>query len=181
MYSAIKHNGRPLYELARKGITVERESRKVTIFSLELLEHGDDFFSYKTHCSKGTYVRTLTEDLARALNCVAHVTYLRRLTVSHFAEKQMITLETLENLAKEGNLAALDKLLLPIESIFSAWPKIQISEQIAYYLKQGQPVVIPRAPSSGLVMLEDKNSQFLGVGEIIEDGRVAPRRLISQA
>jgi tRNA pseudouridine55 synthase len=176
MYSALKHQGKPLYELARQGITVDREPRRLTVYRLTVLAFTQDTIQFELHCSKGTYVRTLVDDFGEILGCGAHVTALRRLTVGGFSELQMVDLERLRSLT---TLEELDQHLLPLQSALSHWPQVSVAESILFYLRQGSPVVIAQAPTSGWVCLVDKQSRFIGVGEIQEDGRVAPRRLLS--
>ena len=178
MYSAVKHKGERLYKLARQGVEVEREARKVDIHSLELLDFSAPAFEIDVHCSKGTYVRTLVEDIGEQLGCGAHVTALRRLAVGPFDDSQLIDMETLEATAAES-MAALDRLLLPMESGLSQWPGVRLSGDAAFYLRQGQPVLVPQAPTEGWVRLYEGESRFLGMGEILDDGRVAPRRLMT--
>jgi len=177
MYSALKHKGERLYKLAREGVEVEREPRQVTIHALELLTLTPPLAEIRVHCSKGTYVRTLVEDIGEALGCGAHVAGLRRLGVGPFDDTQMIDMEGLRAVAAEGE-HALDQLLLPLESGLAQWPDVRLSGDAAFYLRQGQPVLVPRAPTAGLVRLYEGESRFLGVGEILDDGRVAPRRLM---
>jgi tRNA pseudouridine55 synthase len=179
MYSAIKHQGRPLYELARKGIEVERKSRVVKIYDLKLLDYGVDFFNFEVRCSKGTYVRTLVEDMGEILGCGAHVSALRRLIVGPYQSEKMITLDQIAELAQQEEKTILDNFLLPINTTVSNWPEVILSEAAAYYLRRGQAVIVPHAPTSGMVSMQLKGGRFLGVGEIIEDGRVAPRRLVA--
>ncbi len=177
MYSALKHEGERLYNLARKGVEVKREPRRVTIHALELIAMGDDWLELEVHCSKGTYVRTLAEDIGEALGCGAHVSELRRTQVGPYDDPDaMVTMEQVEAAAEEG-FAALDALLLPIESALAHWPAVTLNEDSAYYLRQGQPVLVPRAPTSGMVRLFEAAGRFIGAGEIQDDGRVAPRRL----
>jgi tRNA pseudouridine55 synthase len=178
MYSAVKHKGERLYKLARQGVEVEREARKVDIHSLELRDFSPPVFEIDVHCSKGTYVRTLVEDIGELLGCGAHVTALRRLAVGPFDDSQLIDMETLEAKAAES-MAALDKLLLPMESGLAQWPGVRLSGDAAFYLRQGQPVLVPQAPTEGWVRLYEGESRFLGMGEILDDGRVAPRRLMT--
>jgi tRNA pseudouridine55 synthase len=130
------------------------------------------------HCSKGTYVRTLVEDIGEELGCGAHVSDLRRLGVGPFDDSAMVTMEMLEQRRDEAGEAGLDTLLLPMESGLANWPDVHLIGDAAFYLRQGQPVLVPRAPTSGLVRLYEGESRFLGVGEILDDGRVAPRRLL---
>jgi tRNA pseudouridine55 synthase len=178
MYSALKHKGERLYNLARQGLEVEREPRTVTIYALELLGFTGDHAELMVHCSKGTYVRTLVEDIGEILGCGAHVSALRRLGVGPFDESGMHDMEALEALASEG-YPALDRLLLPIEAGLAQWPGVSLSGDAAFYLRQGQPVLVPQAPTEGWVRLYEGDQQFIGMGEILDDGRVAPRRLMA--
>lgn len=181
MYSALKHNGERLYNLARQGIEVERKPRPVEIFELTLLTLGEDSLELEVNCSKGTYVRTLAEDIAEALGTVAHVTALRRLSVGPYQDAgQMLTLDALHELLLEGGTDALDAQLRPMESALSGWPEINLSADLAFYVRQGQAVQIPQAPTSGWVRLYDQSGCFMGVGEIQDDGKVAPRRLFGR-
>ena len=181
MFSAIKHQGQPLYKLARQGVEVEREPRPVTVHENRILEHGGDRLVLHIRCSKGTYVRTIAEDLGEALGCGAHVTALRRTAVGPFVIDEAHTLAELEAVRADGGHAALDDLLLPVERAVEHWPEVHLTDLTAYYLSKGQPVIVPRAPTRGWVRIhEDANggSRFLGVGEVLDDGRIAPRRLV---
>jgi len=178
MFSAIKHNGQPLYKLARQGIEVERKQRQVTIHSIKLLGHTENSFSFEVHCSKGTYVRTLVEDMGEVLGCGAHVAVLRRLGAASYQASQMKTLAQLEELAQANEKTEMDSYLLPVDSSINTWPELSVSEAAIYYLKQGQAVIAPEAPDSGWVRLKRKNGDFFGVGEILESGWVTPRRLV---
>lgn len=178
MYSAVKHQGQRLYKLARQGMEVEREPRHITIHKLILEAVDLPFFDIDVHCTKGTYVRTLAEDIGEALGCGAHVAELRRLGVGPYASNKMVTLEQLKELS-EGSFEELDALLLPIESALVQWPDIKLNDDAAYYVKQGQPVQVPHAPTSGWVRMYQAEGRFLGMGQILDDGRVAPRRLMA--
>lgn len=178
MYSAIKHQGKPLYELARAGIEVERQPRAVTIHSLDLLELREDEIELEVHCSKGTYIRTLAEDLGKALGSGAHVIQLRRIQAGPYLLSDTITLDAIEALRDQGGYPALDALLLPASSSVSDFPQVKLNETTAYYFKQGQPVMAPHLPADGWVRIVDGEDRFIGVGEILDDGRVAPRRLV---
>jgi tRNA pseudouridine55 synthase len=180
MFSAIKQNGQPLYKLARQGIEVEREARHITVYGFEYLSHQADQITFTVHCSKGTYVRTLVEDMGEALGCGAHVQELRRLTVGSYKAEQMQDLGKLQELSGQQDFATMDSFLLPVDSAIERWPALALSEAAVYYLKQGQPIIVPYAPTSGWVRLTRKEGGFLGVGEILDDGKVAPRRLIQQ-
>ncbi|TVR65383.1 MAG: tRNA pseudouridine(55) synthase TruB [Candidatus Competibacteraceae bacterium] len=177
MYSALKRGGQPLYKLARQGLEVEREPREVTVHELRLLRLDDAELECELRCSKGTYVRALAADLGEALGCGAHVAALRRTAVEPYDAARMVTLETLRERATE-DCAALDVLLLPPDSAVAQWPAVRVSGDVAFYLRQGQPVLVPRAPTQGWVRLYQDDERFMGLGEILDDGRVAPRRLL---
>ncbi|HEY2567563.1 MAG TPA: tRNA pseudouridine(55) synthase TruB [Candidatus Aquirickettsiella sp.] len=198
MFSALKHKGRPLYKLARQGIIVERSPRIVTIHSLRLLnrdKHADisnlhkdcdpcdtqtmsnvkSILNLEIKCSKGTYIRTLIEDIGEALRCGAYVSDLRRLGVADYHAEQMVSLEELQSLSQ----AECDQKLLSLDSLLNEWPVLRISQAAAYYLYRGQAVLLPNLPKQGLLrLLLQESGRFIGVGEILEDGRVTPRRLV---
>jgi len=176
MYSALKKDGQRLYDLARQGIEIERKARPVTIYSLDLLAFESGEVELEARCSKGTYVRTLAEDLGEKLGCGAYVTELRRTSVGLY-QTQVITLEQLEELA-EGGEDSLDAILLELDSAITDWPKVELDADSAYYIKLGQPVQIARAPTEGLVRIYDEE-RFIGVGKILDDGRVAPKRMMN--
>jgi len=178
MYSALKHEGQRLYKLAREGIVVERKPRAVTITEIRLHGLSQGVVEFEVWCSKGTYVRTLAEDIGERLGCGAHVTQLRRLSVGVFSGN-MVTVDKLEAMAQQGT-QALDELLLPIDSGVADWPDIQLGADAAFYMSQGQPIMVPHAPTQGWVRLYDKQ-RFMGVGEIQDDGMVAPRRMIQNS
>lgn len=178
MYSALKHQGQPLYKLARQGIEVERAPRKVTIYSAELLNVTGSEIELFVHCSKGTYVRSLAEDLGAALGCGGHVSGLRRLAAGPYQEEQSISFEQLNAV---GGPEELDTLLLPVSSAVGSWPVMRLHEDKAHYLLRGQPVQVAHAPTEGWVQIFESGEEdrFLGVGEILTDGRIAPRRLVA--
>ena len=181
MYSAIKHEGQPLYKLARAGKEVERKSRRVMIHELELVgfRPGEQAeVDVKIHCSKGTYVRSIAEDLGRALGCGAHVSVLRRTRSGPFDIDDAVSMETLEALKAADAFAEMDALLRPLDSALGELPLVRVSEAGGFYIRQGQPVLVPNSPCSGMVRVGLETGEFLGVGEILDDGRVAPRRLI---
>jgi tRNA pseudouridine55 synthase len=182
MFSALKVNGQPLYKLARQGIEVERKSREVTILRYDALEYEGDLLKVDIECTKGTYVRSLAEDLGKALGCGAHVAELRRIKSGPYELAESVTVAELEKIKEEEGLALLDALLLPVESSIEDWPAINLTELTAAYFKQGQAVQVAKAPGSGWVRIfsevESNEPVFMGVGEILEDGKVAPRRLV---
>lgn len=182
MYSALKHNGERLYKLARQGIEVERKARKVTIYDINFISLATNsadqlILELEVGCSKGTYVRTLVEDIAKKLDCCAHITALRRLSVGPY-DGEMVTMDKLMQLAEQG-YDALDASLQPVDSGVANWPDVHLGADAAFYVQQGQPVMVPHAPTQGWVRIYDQ-SQFLGLGEIQDDGMVAPRRMIKQ-
>ena len=180
MYSALKYKGQPLYKLARAGKEVERAARPINIYRLELegIKQSDQqtTLSLVVECSKGTYIRTLVEDLGNALGCGAHVIALRRLWVGHFRQEEMIALSALEATNDEDAL----QHLLPIEQALSAYPQVILPQNIAFYLQHGQAVRVGQ-PNEGLISLVDHLGKFIGIGEYLDDGRIAPRRLINQS
>ncbi len=178
MYSAIKHQGRRLYELAREGIEVERKARRVRIHSLDLVAFGDGHMTLEMRCSKGTYVRTLIEEIAAAVGTCAHAVELRRLSLGPFENQRFYTMEALEALAQAGR-EQLDATLLPAETGLTHWPAVHIDDDSAFYLQRGQAVLVPRAPTEGWVRIYDRGKRLLAVGEILDDGRVAPRRMLT--
>ena len=178
MHSAIKHQGQRLYKLAHQGLTVERQPRSVTIYRLELLGFGDGRLQVEVDCSKGTYIRTLAEDIGKRLGCGGSVETLHRFGAGPFEAKDMISLGELEERAESG-LAALDELLLPIEAAVAHWPGVSLPDAVAYYLRRGQAVLVPHAPTEGWVRIFAGGDRFVGIGEVLDDGRVAPRRLMN--
>ncbi|HWO99816.1 MAG TPA: tRNA pseudouridine(55) synthase TruB [Methylococcus sp.] len=177
MFSALKHQGRRLYDLARRGIEVERPPREVTIFELTLLDLGPDSLDLQVVCSKGTYIRSLAEDIGRALGCGAHVQALRRTAVGPFSVDHAYTLEVLESLPAERRSA----VLLPADAIVSHWPKVELNWEMAGFFRQGQPVFVPKAPTSGRLRVYRQDGSFLGIGQIDAGGRVAPKRILGSA
>ena len=181
MYSALKHDGKPLYQLARQGKEVERKARRVVIKQLELRdfrsgEHPE--VDVYLECSKGTYVRSLAEDLGEALGVGAHVSALRRTQAGPFRLEDSVNLATLESLKAHEQLAEMDALLRPADSALDGLPLVELTESSGFYMRQGQPVQVPNAPCDGMVRIALETGEFLGVGEILDDGRVAPRRLV---
>lgn len=177
MHSAIKHHGQRLYKLAHKGIVVERQPRSVTIHVLDVLHRDPDQIHLEIACSKGTYIRTLAEDIGAALGCGASVSALHRIASGPFDAAGMHVLDDLRERAREG-LDALDETLLPMQTALAGWPDVHLTDSVAYYLRQGQAVMVAHAPTRGLVKIYEKENRFLGVGEVLEDGRIAPRRLV---
>ncbi len=184
MFSAIKQDGQPLYKLARQGKEVERKSRRVVVKQLELRDFRPGSAAevdVYLECSKGTYVRSIAEDLGKALGCGAFVSALRRTRAGPFGIEDCVSLTTLESLKANGELAQMDELLRPADTAILGLPLVELSESSGFYMRQGQPVMVPNAPCDGMVRIALETGEFLGVGEILDDGRVAPRRLIATA
>ena len=185
MFSALKHQGKPLYEYAREGIEIEREARPITVYELNLLEFAGDKLVLDIHCSKGTYIRTIIDDLGELLGCGAHVTQLHRSQVARYPAERMLTLEQLQTIFErcksEGRppREELDPLLLPRDTAVDTLPEVNMSAIVASYVTQGQAVQVPNVPLDGFVrMTVGEAREFIGVGEIDDDGKVAPRRLV---
>jgi tRNA pseudouridine55 synthase len=178
MYSALKRDGQRLYELARKGIEVPREPRSVTIHSLAAVSLEGSRLSFEVRCSKGTYVRTLVEDLARALGTVGHVVGLRRTRLGPFLDERMWTLDELQACLDEGGEGALDALLLGVDFALRHWPAVTVGGTEQAYLMQGQ-AVFAMGPGGARVRMYGPDGLFLGVGQMTpEGGRLAPVRIM---
>lgn len=185
LYSALKYRGKPLYEYARQGLEVPREARDIIIYGLQLVRWEGNKLELMVHCSKGTYIRTIIDDLGEILGCGAHVIYLRRIQVSHYSAEQMVTLAQLQQMQSDAQEQALDprmvldSLLLPMDSSVSSLLEINLSTVVGSYFLQGQSVQAIGLPGSGLVRISiGETRRFIGVGEVDKQGRVAPRRLI---
>ena len=181
MYSALKVDGQRLYKLAYQGVEVARQPRPVTIHQIDLVSFDHESLEIHVRCSKGTYIRTLVEDIGNVLGCGAHVSTLRRLSIGPFVEEQMITMENVEKQVEQGD-DALDGLLMPVDSALDHLPPVELSEDASYLLCLGQAVLMPDASgeklSEGLVRIYDQNRVFIGIGTIMDDGRIAPKRLL---
>ncbi len=174
MYSALKHQGKALYVYARAGIEIERQPREITIFSLELVSFSGDELSVKVNCSKGTYIRVLAEDIGESLGCGAHMIALRRTKTGGFDISQALTLEQLEQMAAEQR----DACLLSADRLLDGVPKVTLDSDSAYYVQQGQAVWQAKQAQKGMVSMYGPSDVFLGLGEIANDGKIAPRRLV---
>jgi tRNA pseudouridine55 synthase len=171
MYSALKHEGRRLYELARQGKRVERQPREVELFEFVLESVSWPRLNLFVHCSKGTYIRSLVTDFAAALGTIAHVQSLRRTGVGPFDESQMQTMEMLERAAGEG-LEELDRCLLPIDSALQDRPAIRVSEAEALALRQGRRIIVPAAGSWKGVRVYDPVGTLVGLGDLSDAGEL---------
>ncbi len=176
MYSALKHQGRRLYELARRGIEVERSPRPVQIAAIELLSYDWPILEFTVTCSKGTYIRTLVEDIARELGTIGHVVGLRRTAVEPFQELDMVSIQTLEATEADG-LERLDKVLKPVDSALTQWPRLVVQDELCGRLSHGQTVPAERDWPRSWVRLYDPQEVFFGIGEVESEGRLVPRRI----
>ncbi|EJA7357842.1 tRNA pseudouridine(55) synthase TruB [Vibrio alginolyticus] len=185
MFSALKYQGKPLYEYARKGIEVPRESRKITVYEIVLHRFEGDEVEMEVHCSKGTYIRTIVDDLGEMLGCGAHVTMLRRTGVAKYPYENMVTLEQLNELLEQAHREEraprelLDPLLLPMDTAVEDLPEVNLVPELANMVQHGQPVQVFGAPTEGSLRLTmGEERLFIGVGEMNEDGKIAPKRLV---
>jgi len=179
MFSALKHNGKPLYEYARQGITVEREARPITIFELNFIEYNAPYLTLEVHCSKGTYIRTLVDDLGELLGCGAHVTMLRRTAVADYPTEKMLDWHTLQSLAEQQDLSSLDALLLPMDTAVAKLPALTLNENQTQGIGFGQRIKFDNPNRlQGQVRLFSHENRFLGVAVIDENNVIRPQRLV---
>jgi len=176
MYSALKRDGKPLYELARQGIEVEREARPVTIHEINFLGLEDDVLSLDVACSKGTYIRTLVEDIGKVLGCGAHVIELRRTGFAHFDLTDSISFEQLEAL-KDDDFEALDALILGADTMLPNFSSVLLNAEQTNDIKLGRKIQYGDYTEVQKLKLFDENQQFLGIGESSLEGEVLPKRL----
>ena len=175
MFSALKHAGRPLYEYARAGTTVQRDVRRITIHSLALMETAGDDIVVEVHCSKGTYIRVLAEDIGRALGCGACLAGLRRTRVGPFKVEEAITLDELHALPD----SARPERLQPMDVILSDLPCLVLDDEQSRHIGHGRPIEAPTPVPSGLVRLYGLGAGFLGLARAGATGRIEPCRLVS--
>lgn len=175
MHSALKRDGRPLYELARKGIEVEREARAVTIHAIDLLDFAGDSLTLRVACSKGTYIRVLAADIGAALGCGAHLTALRRTRVGDLDLEGAVTLAELEGLDEPGRLARLK----PVDALLHTLPIVSVEGEAAQRFSHGNPVDLPTGLSGKIRVYE--NGRLIGIGEPGAGNRLWPKRLVQLA
>lgn len=176
MYSALKHQGKALYEYARDGVDVARSARQVKIFSIDLISFDAQAhrFEMDVVCSKGTYIRTLAEDIGHALGCGAHLAGLRRLSTAHFRLEDAYTLEQLEKMTLEQR----DDILLGADAAVADLPQVELDVDSTFYLLRGQSVWKSGMKIDGLFRIYSGDGRFLGLGELDRDGKIAPKRLL---
>ena len=176
MYSALKHQGQPLYKYARQGIEIERAAREIILHRIELTDFQEDVACISVDCSKGTYIRVLAEDIGSLLGCGAHLIGLRRTRVGNFSLADALTLDTLEATPE----AQRDVLLLPTDQLLPGLPSIELDRDAAYYLRQGQAIWQPKLQVHQRFRIYDEKQIFIGVGEVNPEGKLAPTRLVVQ-
>lgn len=174
MYSALKHQGKALYEYAHAGMDIERAARTITIHQIILERFEQDEVEITVSCSKGTYIRTLAEDIGHALGCGAHLAGLRRLKTAHFGLERAFTIEQLEAMTIEQR----DQNLLPVDALIENLPEVRLDKNSVFYLLQGQAVWKSGFNVEGFFRLYTENGNFLGIGEQTADGKIAPKRLL---
>ncbi|MDD5462650.1 MAG: tRNA pseudouridine(55) synthase TruB [Methylococcales bacterium] len=180
MYSALKHNGKKLYELAREGKTVERKARHICIFDLKMLDFSKDQLMLEVFCSKGTYIRSLAEDIGHALGCGGTVTALRRLGAGQFKIEDARTIEQLAAMSEHDLVQCLISADKPLEAL----PAVQLSNEQAVLVKYGQSIIFSASPSPGFSAIQGmvrmyREADFLGLGEMLMDGKIAPKKLFN--
>jgi tRNA pseudouridine55 synthase len=188
MFSALKHNGQPLYSYARQGITIEREARDIEIYSLELLRFEGDEVDLNVHCSKGTYIRSLVDDLGQLLGCSAYVSMLHRSQVTDYPADKMISLEQLEAIAEsskgdfdepaDADYTTLDDLLLPMDTAVSKFPVVALDEQQSDYYHHGRTIQLTSKTTGLHRVFDQESTRFLGVGHVDELGVLSTKRLV---
>jgi tRNA pseudouridine55 synthase len=187
MFSALKFNGQPLYKLARKGVEVEVKPRQVTVYSIELLDFRGDEIDLEVYCSKGTYIRSIVEDLGLELGCGAHVSMLRRLQTGAFTADQMLTLDQLTEISQpksedesvDSIQTRLDALLLPPWAAIEDKPLLVLPKAESDLIRQGRMFPVQFEPSEMVRLHEEGTDVFLGIGRVDEDGVLKPTRLLS--
>jgi tRNA pseudouridine55 synthase len=175
MHSALKRDGRPLYEYARKGIELEREARPVVIHSIELLSLDSSRLTIRVHCGKGLYVRTLAEDIGTALGCGAHLQTLRRERVGPFDIANALTITELESIPPEDR----DNELEPADCLVESLPRLDLDLEAAWQINHGQAIWCTGLVVGELMRIYDHEDRFLGMVEVDQDGKAAPKRLLA--
>lgn len=176
MYSALKHQGQPLYKYARQGIEIERAPREITLHRITLLDFAGDVFSLSVDCTKGTYIRVLAEDIGKFLGCGAHLIALRRTRVGTFSLADAYSLDLIEALSESER----DLKLLPADRLVENLPSVELDQDASYYLRLGQSVWQSKLQFQQRYRIYDEKHVFMGVGEVDDAGRLAPKRLVVQ-
>ncbi len=176
MYSALKKDGQPLYKLARQGVEIERKARKVVIHNIDFIDYDKGILTLEVSCSKGTYIRTLIDDIGDKLGCGAHVIELRRTGFAHIDISQTIKFSELEKLSGD-DYQQLDTVIFPSEQMLPEMDGIYLDEQQSIDIKYGRSITSDDKKSFEVIKLFDNHKQFLGVGESDENGGIKPKRL----
>ena len=186
MFSALKHQGQPLYKYAREGITIDRPARPITVYEINQLRFEGDEVDLDIHVSKGTYIRTIVDDLGELLGCGAHVSMLRRTQVADYPYDKMVTIDQLEALIEQAKTEdispyeLLDPLLLDMDTAVKNYPGVNVTDEMGEYVLHGQPVQVFNAPDNTIVRITMGESHtFIGVGQMNDDGLIAPKRLVN--
>ncbi|MBU2896305.1 tRNA pseudouridine synthase B, partial [Vibrio hepatarius] len=185
MFSALKYQGKPLYEYARQGIEVPREARKIKVYEIVLHRFEGCEVEMEIHCSKGTYIRTIVDDLGEMLGCGAHVTMLRRIGVANYPYEKMVTIDQLNEIleqAQRDDVAPkelLDPLLLPMDTAVEDLPEVNLNAELTDLIQHGMPVQVLGVPDGTVLKMTSGGQRtFIGVAELNDDGKVAPKRLV---
>lgn len=179
MHSALKRDGKRLYKLAHQGIEIERDPRTVTIKRLERQRYAGEYLTIEVDCTKGTYIRTLAEDIGKALGCGAHISALRRTRSGPFLLADATTLSEIQSMRERGaSDAEFDAMLVPPDTALVDLPGVHLSEEGAVSVTRGQAVRVADSPRAGYVRLYRSGRRFIGVGTVLDDGRIAPRRMM---
>lgn len=180
MFSALKYQGQPLYKLARQGITVERPARAITVYRNHIVDWNDELnqLSLEITCSKGTYIRTIIDDLGELLGCGAHVVVLRRTSVAGFDQQQMHEMSVLESAHEQGEVV-LDPYMLPMSTALQHWPCVQLTAELGLRLRHGQSVCVSEFKSEAdHVRVLDESGDFIAVAQPESDGLIKPIRIL---
>lgn len=175
MYSAIKQKGVPLYKIARKGITVERSARDINIYDIKLIDFTKDVFELSVHCSKGTYIRTLVEDIGKSVGSGAYVVKLERTAFAHLKLEDSLSFKELSN-KKDISLTELDKTIINSEEMLPELACVFLADNDVVNIKFGKRINNAYRKAEKIKLFDKKNN-FLGIGESYEDGTIAPKRL----
>jgi tRNA pseudouridine55 synthase len=177
MYSALKYQGKPLYEYARAGIEIDRPARTVNIHQLDLVEWKSPYLTFDVHCSKGTYIRTLAEDIATAMDSCAHLVVLRRIHVEPFEDYPMHTLEQLQEALDQGELQS---FLLPVDVGITDWPRVDVDSVQVGKFKHGNQFLFSADPQVvGKVRVYSSSDELLGLADLSDDGVLRPSRVFN--
>jgi tRNA pseudouridine55 synthase len=188
MFSALKHQGKPLYFYARQGIEIDRPARDITIFSLSVTRFEGNEVDMQVHCSKGTYIRSLVDDIGQILDCGAYVSKLHRTQVTDYPSDKMVTLEQLDELLKNAQdqgltvSEVLDPLLIAMDTAVKNLPEAKLNTIEAQYFSHGNPakatVALSQKEGTQIRAYSESEGFFMGVGEVTEDGRIWPKRVV---